>query len=295
MWIQTSFKHNESSTSGILYIVPTPIGNLEDITFRAVRILKEVDFIAAEDTRNTKKLCRHFEILTPLFSYHDHNKNISGQKIIRLLEEGKHIAIVSDAGTPCVSDPGYEIVVQAVKKQIPVIALPGASASITALSASGLDTRHFYFYGFLDRSKKKKRIQLENLKAFSETMIFYESPHRLKETLFVMLEVFGNRQVVVLRELTKVYEQIFRGRLEDIQNYFSMEPVRGEFCILAEGTTSKHSIESETSFWKQFSVVQHVNYYIENEGMSSKEAVKQTAADREMSRRDVYQAYHIDR
>lgn len=292
MWIQSSFK--DQFQTGMLYIVPTPIGNLEDITFRAIRTLKEVDFIAAEDTRNTKKLCNHFEISTPLFSYHDHNKNVSGQKILSLLEEGKSVAIVSDAGTPCVSDPGYEIIVAATKKKMPVIALPGASAGVTALSASGLDTNHFYFYGFLDRVKKKKREILSDLKDFPSTMIFYESPHRLKETLTVMYEVLGTREVVVMREMTKVYEQIFRGKLEQIQNYFLVNDPRGEFCILVEGNQEGTYTTTVNHFWEIWTIEEHIRHYIEEKGMPSKEAIKKVAQERKISKREVYQVYHVE-
>lgn len=291
MWIQSSFK--EDFQTGILYIVPTPIGNLEDITYRAIRILKEVDMIAAEDTRNTKKLCNHFEISTPLFSYHDHNKKVSGQKIISLLEEGKNIAIVSDAGTPCVSDPGYEIVAEATRKQMPVVALPGASAGVTALSAGGLNTEHFYFYGFLHRVKKKKREILTELKQVADTLVFYESPHRLKETLSVMKEELGNRDIVIMREMTKVYEQIFRGKIEEIQMYFEDTDPRGEFCILVEGNT-EGSFLPDACPWKNWSVREHIVHYIEEKNYSSKEAIKQVAQERNISKRDVYQVYHIE-
>lgn len=291
MWIQSSFK--EKFPTGMLYIVPTPIGNLEDMTYRAVHTLQTVDWIAAEDTRNTKKLCNHFSIETPLFSYHDHNKKVSGQKIIALLEEGKHIAIVSDAGTPCVSDPGYEIVAEAIAKQIPVIALPGASAGVTALSASGLDTNHFYFYGFLDRVKKKKKEILADLKNMPDTIVFYESPHRLKETLAAMLEVLGNRNLVVMREMTKVYEQIFRGKMEEVLAYFEDNDPRGEFCILIEGNRLG-TYEQPQNIWEDWSVEEHIEYYMEEENLSSKDAIKRVAQERKMPKREVYQAYHIE-
>ena len=208
MWQQKSFQMNERGT---LYLVPTPIGNLEDMTFRAIRMLKEADFIAAEDTRQTKKLCNYFEIETPVMSYHEHNKEVSGRKILDMLEQGKTVALVSDAGMPCISDPGYDIVVQAVAEQYAVVPLPGPNAALTALIASGLETKHFYFYGFLQRHKKERKAELEKLRYIPDTMMFYEAPHRLGETLVSMKEVLGNRNIVLCRELTKKIEEFIRG------------------------------------------------------------------------------------
>lgn len=291
MWQQKSFQNTNSG--GILYLVPTPIGNLEDMTFRAVRILKEVHIIAAEDTRQTKKLCNYFEIETPVMSYHEHNKQISGEKIMALLKESKDVAIVSDAGMPTISDPGYEVVVQALDEQYHVVPLPGANAALTALIASGLPTDHFYYFGFLNRQKKDKRKQLESLKNRKETIIFYESPHRLKETLQVMAEVLGNRKITLSRELTKKFEEFIRGTLEEVIEWATEENVRGEFCLLVEGTTESE-IENEANWWDELTIIEHVNQYISEKSLPSKEAIKQVAVERGLPKREVYQQYHIE-
>lgn len=290
MWQQKSFQMNERGT---LYLVPTPIGNLEDMTFRAIRMLKEADFIAAEDTRQTKKLCNYFEIETPVMSYHEHNKEVSGQKILDMLEQGKTVALVSDAGMPCISDPGYDIVVQAVAEQYSVVPLPGPNAALTALIASGLETKHFYFYGFLQRHKKERKAELEKLRYIPYTMMFYEAPHRLGETLVSMKDVLGNRNVVLCRELTKKFEEFIRGSLEEVIHWAKENEVRGEFCVLVEGSTEE--AVSEEAWWEALTVEGHVEYYIEEKGLSSKEAIKVVTKDRNMSKRDVYQAYHVEK
>ena len=284
---QKSF--DENNGTGILYLVPTPIGNLEDITFRALRILKEVDVIAAEDTRQTKKLLNHFDISTSVVSYHEHNKQTSGRKIIEWLLQGKNVALVSDAGTPAISDPGYDLVLEALQGGCSVVPLPGANAALTALIASGLPTDHFYFYGFLDRSKKEKKKQLELLRYVRDTIIFYEAPHRLKETLELMYEIWGNRKIVISRELTKRFEEFIRGDIESVIQWAGDNEIRGEFCILVEGT-KEEKIEDE--WWKDLSIIDHVNYYIHEKKLSSKEAIKQTAKDRNVGKREVYQEYH---
>ncbi|PGZ94440.1 16S rRNA (cytidine(1402)-2'-O)-methyltransferase [Bacillus pseudomycoides] len=288
MWQQKSFQVNERGT---LYLVPTPIGNLEDMTFRAIRILKEADFIAAEDTRQTKKLCNYFEIETPVMSYHEHNKEASGRKILDMLEQGKTVTLVSDAGMPCISDPGYDIVVQAVAQRYSVVPLPGPNAALTALIASGLETKHFYFYGFLQRHKKERKAELEKLRYIPNTMMFYEAPHRLGETLISMKDVLGNRNVVLCRELTKKFEEFIRGSLEEVIHWAKENEVRGEFCVLVEGSTEEEI--DEEAWWETLTVEEHVEYYIEEKGLSSKEAIKIVAKDRNMSKRDVYQAYHV--
>jgi 16S rRNA (cytidine1402-2'-O)-methyltransferase len=211
VWQQKSFE-NEAQ-KGILYLVPTPIGNLEDMSFRAVRILKEADLIAAEDTRNTKKLCNYFEIQTPVVSYHEHNKEASGEKLIHKIKDGMKIALVSDAGMPAISDPGYELVEAAISEKVTVVPLPGANAALPALIASGLICQPFYFFGFLNRSKREKKTELESLKKQTGTLVFYESPHRLKETLSSMYEILGNRKAAICRELTKKFEEFIRGTL----------------------------------------------------------------------------------
>lgn len=290
MWQQKSFE-NEGQ-KGILYLVPTPIGNLEDMSFRAVRILKEADLIAAEDTRNTKKLCNYFEIQTPVVSYHEHNKESSGEKLIHKVKEGMTIALVSDAGMPAISDPGYELVQAAVEQRITVVPLPGANAALTALIASGLSCQPFYFYGFLSRSKKEKKEELENLKKQKATLVFYESPHRMKETLAIMYEILGNRNIALCRELTKKFEEFIRGSLEEILEWSNQDEIRGEFCIIVEGANEQQN-EEEISWWEPLSIEEHVNHYVNSKNISSKDAIKQTAKDRGLNKREVYQAYHI--
>lgn len=289
MWQQKSFE-NEGE-KGILYLVPTPIGNLEDMSFRALRILKESDLIAAEDTRNTKKLCNYFEIDTPVVSYHEHNKETSGVKLLEKVRDGQKIALVSDAGMPTISDPGYELVRDAIQEKLTVVPLPGANAALTALIASGLVTQPFYFYGFLERQKKGKRAELEELKRQTGTIIFYESPHRLKETLTVLLEIFGDRKITLCRELTKKFEEFIRGTISEAVNWASHDEVRGEFCLIVEGSSEQAS--EEAMWWETFSVEEHVNHYIEQGNLTSKDAIKQTAKDRGVNKREVYQAYHI--
>ncbi|HZH59806.1 MAG TPA: 16S rRNA (cytidine(1402)-2'-O)-methyltransferase [Metabacillus sp.] len=288
---QKSFVHDGNDV-GDLYLVPTPIGNLEDMTFRAIKVLKEVDLIAAEDTRQSKKLCNHFEIDTPIFSYHEHNKETSGLKIIEYLQQNKSVALISDAGMPTISDPGSELVQQVLESGAKVIPLPGANAALTALIASGITPQPFYFFGFLDRQKKEKRNQLTALSTRKETIILYESPHRLKETLQLMLESLGNRSICLSRELTKKFEEFIRGNIEDIIAWSENNEIRGEFCIIVEGT-KEELIEDKDIWWDALGVKEHVEHYI-NEGLSSKEAIKKVATDRNVQKRDIYQAYHIE-
>ncbi|KAA0543730.1 16S rRNA (cytidine(1402)-2'-O)-methyltransferase [Bacillus sp. BGMRC 2118] len=288
MWQQKSFSNEEI---GILYVVPTPIGNLEDMTFRAIRLLKEADLIAAEDTRVTKKLCNYFEISTPVVSYHEHNKVKSGDKLLEDLQKGKKIALVSDAGMPTISDPGYELVCLALEQHIPVIPLPGANAALTALVASGLPPQNFYFFGFLPRQKKEKKEELEKLKRYPATTMYYESPHRLKDTLKAISEVMGNRRVVISRELTKKFEEFIRGTAEELVQWLETTEVKGECCILVEGNDSTEDI-AEDSWWTKLTINDHVEHYV-NQDMSSKDAIKQVAVDRKLPKRDVYESYHI--
>ena len=291
LYTQKSFIHAENEM-GDLFLVPTPIGNLEDMTFRAVKVLKEVDLIAAEDTRQSKKLCNHFEIETPIFSYHEHNKETSGHKIIEYLQQKKSIALISDAGMPTISDPGSELVQQVLESGAKVIPLPGANAALTALIASGISPQPFYFFGFLDRQKKEKRNQLMTLSTRKETFILYESPHRLKETLQLMYECLGNRSICLSRELTKKFEEFIRGSIEDVIAWSESNEIRGEFCIIVEGSKEEIIDESEV-WWNGLAVKEHVEHYI-NEGFSSKEAIKKVAVERNVQKRDVYQAYHIE-
>lgn len=285
---QKSSQHEQGSC---LYLVATPIGNLEDMTMRAIRILKEVDMIAAEDTRNTKKLCNYFEITTPLLSYHEHNIEVGGEKILQLLREGKSVALVSDAGLPCISDPGADIVAKVIDEDFAVVPVPGANAALTALIASGISPQPFYFFGFLNRNKKDRREQLEKLSRREETLVFYEAPHRLKDTLKDLHLVLGNRQVTLARELTKKFEEFLRGSLEEAMYWASESEIRGEFVIVLEGNANPEP-EVEEEDWTHLSLAEHVDYIIEETHVNSKEAIKEVAKIRGISKRDVYQAYH---
>ena len=287
---QKSSMHEEGSC---LYLVATPIGNLEDMTMRAIRILKEADIIAAEDTRNTKKLCNYFEIETPLVSYHDHNKEQGGEKLLQFLREGKTVALVSDAGLPCISDPGADIAAKAIEEHFAVVPIPGANAAITALIASGLSPQPFFFYGFLSRHKKDRRDSLELLKRRHETILFYEAPHRLKDTLKDMQTIFGNRRVVMARELTKKFEEFLRGTLDEAIEWANNNEIRGEFCLVVEGNINGED-EEEENWWDQLSIIEHVDQLISNEKLSTKEAIKEVAKVRGLAKREVYQQYHIE-
>ncbi len=283
----------QTEQKGILYLVPTPIGHLDDMTFRAVQTLKDVDVIAAEDTRVTMKLCRHFDIPTPLMSYHEHNKERQGKRIIEELLAKKKIALVSDAGTPAISDPGSELVTACLENEIKVVPLPGANAAITALIASGLFSDHFYFYGFLPRSKKEKRQQLDELLEVSVPIIFYEAPHRLKDTLQLLNDKFGKRNAVLARELTKRFEEFIRGTIDELYEWTTTHDIRGEFCIVVEGN-DEEQVREENIWWSQLSVMEHVKHYINNKNVRANDAIKQVAKERGLSRRDVYHTYHID-
>lgn len=288
---QKSKMHENSSC---LYLVATPIGNLEDMTVRALRILKEVDVIAAEDTRNTKKLCNYFEIETPLFSYHEHNLEYGGEKILGYLRDGKTVALVSDAGLPCISDPGADIVVKAIAEDFAVVPLPGANAALTALIASGLAPQPFYFYGFLNRNKKERRQQLEKLKNREETILFYEAPHRLKETLKDMELVLGNRKLVLARELTKKFEEFLRGTIEEAIVWTNENEIRGEFCVVLEGNAEPEEEDTNSNYWMEMTLEDHVDYIIEEKQLNSKDAIKEVSKLRNLPKRDVYNAYHSE-
>ncbi|WP_409299069.1 16S rRNA (cytidine(1402)-2'-O)-methyltransferase [Peribacillus sp. SCS-26] len=289
MWQQKSFE--KEGLEGALYLVPTPIGNLEDMSFRAIRIMKEADLIAAEDTRNTKKLCNYFEIDTPITSYHEHNKEKSGPMLLEKVKEGKVIALVSDAGMPIISDPGFDLVETALENRLTVIPLPGANAALTALVASGLIPQPFYFYGFLSRSAKTRKSELEELRKLTATFILYESPHRLRETLQTMLSILGNRNIVLCRELTKKYEEFIRGTIEEALVWAESGEVRGEFCVIVEG--NQHTEKAPPDWWEPLTITEHVTFYINNKDMTSKEAIKQAAKDRNLQKRDVYNEFHI--
>lgn len=279
-------------TTATLYLVATPIGNLEDITVRALRILKEVDVIAAEDTRNTKKLCNYFDIPTKLVSYHEHNQESGGYKILSHLEEGRSVALVSDAGMPCISDPGEDVVKRVIEAGFPVVPIPGANAALSALIASGITPQPFQFYGFLSRSKKERQAELEALSQNRETLVFYEAPHRLKECLKSIQKNFGDdRRIVLAREITKKFEEFLRGTVEEAVAWADANEVRGEFCIVIEGNAEPDVIET-TNWWEGLSIEEHVEAVMEREQVSSKDAIKKVSVDRKLSKREVYQAFH---
>lgn len=287
---QKSFSGEQTT----LYLVATPIGNLEDMTVRALRLLKEVDVIAAEDTRNTKKLCNYFSIDTPLVSYHEHNQDSGGEKILRYLAEGKSVALVSDAGMPCISDPGEDIVKKAVEAGYPVVPVPGANAALSALIASGITPQPFLFYGFLSRNKKARLTELEKLSQKEETLLFYEAPHRLKDSLKSLMAVFGGeRRIVLAREVTKKFEEFLRGSLEEAVAWSESNEIRGEFCLVVEGNSEPDMLEVD-EWWKELTYEQHVTQLMEQKQISSKEAIKEAAKARGLPKRDVYVAFHKD-
>jgi 16S rRNA (cytidine1402-2'-O)-methyltransferase len=270
-----------SMEKGTLYICPTPIGNLEDITLRTLKVLEEVDIIAAEDTRHTIKLLNHYNIKKPLTSYHEHNKREKGVELIEKLNMGKTIALVSDAGMPGISDPGEELIALAIEEDIRVIALPGPTASVTALILSGLPTGKFVFEGFLPSKKKDRIRELEKLKKEERTFILYESPHRLLDLLKSILDVLGNRKVSISRELTKVYEETFRGTILEAIEKFESQGVKGEFVLIIEGS----KIEEEPIL--DITIEDHIRKYIE-EGLTKKDAIKKVAEERNLPKNRVY-------
>ncbi|MBO5389476.1 MAG: 16S rRNA (cytidine(1402)-2'-O)-methyltransferase [Lachnospiraceae bacterium] len=276
--------------SGCLYLVATPIGNLEDMTYRAVRVLSEVDIIAAEDTRNSIKLLNHFDIKTPMTSYHEHNKYEKATELVGKLVEGKSIAVITDAGTPGISDPGEELVKQCYEAGVKVVPIPGACAAINAVIASGLPTRRFSFEAFLPSEKtdkKERRHILEELKSETRTMIIYEAPHRLLKTLKELYGTLGNRRATICRELTKKHETFFVTTLEEaIYHYEATEP-KGECIIVVEGLSREAIIEEARSKWDEMTVEEHITQYI-NQGIDKKEAVKQVAKDRGLPKREIY-------
>lgn len=290
-----SQKSTEHEHTSCLYLVATPIGNLEDMTMRAIRILKEVDIIAAEDTRNSKKLCNYFEISTPLISYHDHNLQAGGEKLLELLREGKRIALVSDAGLPCISDPGADIAAKAVKEGFAVVPIPGANAALSALIASGLSTQPFFFYGFLSRNKKERKVEIEKLQKRQESVILYESPHRLKESLRDMQSIVeGTRKIVLARELTKKFEEFLRGTIDEAVEWVEQAEIRGEFCIVLEGNEDDSETSEEAQWWSELTLEEHVDQLIAEKQCTSKEAIKEVAIQRGLSKREVYQNYHVE-
>lgn len=273
---------------GTLYLCATPIGNLEDVTFRVLRILKEVDVIAAEDTRQTIKLLNHYEIKTPLVSYHEHNKMQKTPVLVRQLLEGKNIALVTDAGTPAISDPGAELALAAYEAGVEVTSLPGPSAVITALTLSGLNTRSFAFEGFLPQDKKERARVLERLERTTYTTVFYEAPHRLLKTLETVEAVVGNeRKIAVCKELTKRHESIMQCRLGEAVRYYRENEPRGEFVFVLEGADPDVLVEEQQKQWDDVPLEEHMEGYLAN-GMSRKDAMKEVAKDRGITKNQVY-------
>lgn len=271
--------------SGKLYIVATPIGNLEDITFRALRILKEVDIIAAEDTRQTLKLLNHFEISKPLISYHRHNEGIKSDVLIEKLKNGENIALVSDAGTPGICDPGEEVIKKAIDEGIDVIPIPGACAMINALIASGLDTKEFNFLGFLPLNKKLRKEKLEEIKKSEKTIIIYEAPHKMKNTLNDLKDILQNRRLVLARELTKIHEEFIRRDINELLN--EIDNLKGEMILIIEGEERTENIENELN---NLSLEGHYQYY-EKQGFDKKEIIKKIAKDRNVNKNEIYMKF----
>jgi len=272
---------------GRLYLCATPIGNLEDITLRVLRILKQVDLIAAEDTRQTLKLLNHFQINKPLISYYEHNKHEKGKYIIKQILEGKNVALVSDAGTPGISDPGEDLVKLCIENDIVVSSLPGPVAAISALIVSGLPTGRFSFEGFLSVNKRNRREHLESVKNDTRTLIFYEAPHKLRQTLRDLMEVLGNRKIAIARELKKKFEEVIRCTIEEAIQKFEQDSPKGEFVLVIEGADVQRIKQNEAQQWKDISIQSHIEHYL-SQGVDSKEALKLVAKDRGISKREVY-------
>ena len=273
---------------GKLYLCATPIGNLEDITFRVLRTLKEVDLIAAEDTRHSIKLLNHFDIKTPMTSYHEHNKYDKGRVLVERLLGGTNIALITDAGTPGISDPGEELVRQCYEAGVEVTSLPGPAACITALTMSGMATRRFAFEAFLPADKKEKQVILEELKNETRTIILYEAPHRLVRTLGELLEALGDRKISVCRELTKKYETVFRTTISEALAHYEAEEPKGECVLVIEGKSHEEIQKEKEQAWETMPIEDHMEKYL-SQGIDKKEAMKKVAKDRGISKRDVYQ------
>ena len=273
--------------AGTLYLCATPIGNLEDMTFRAVRILRETDLIAAEDTRNSVKLLNHFEIQTPMTSYHEYNKYDKGRKLVEKLLEGKNIALITDAGTPGISDPGEELVRMCHEAGITVTAVPGAAACITALTISGLPTRRFAFEAFLPADKKEREAVLESLEKEQRTIVLYEAPHRLVKTLKLLAGRLGERQVSVCRELTKRHETVYRALLPEAAAYYEKNAPKGECVVVIQGLSREEIEREEKAKWADMSIEEHMELYL-SQGLDKKEAMKRTAKDRGVQKREIY-------
>lgn len=273
---------------GKLYLCATPIGNLEDITLRVLRTLKEVDLIGAEDTRNSIKLLNHFDIKTPMTSYHEYNKIEKAVYLVKVIKEGKNVALITDAGTPGISDPGEELVRQCIESGIEVTSLPGAAACVTALTMSGMPTRRFAFEAFLPADKKERQKVLEELKEESRTIIIYEAPHHLVSTLNELMEVLGDRNISLCKELTKKHESVIRMTIGELIEKFENEKPRGEYVLVIDGKSMEQKEQEKREEWLKVPIEEHLRKYI-SEGESEKEAMKLVAKDRGISKRDVYQ------
>ncbi|KRM18317.1 Tetrapyrrole (Corrin Porphyrin) methylase family protein [Ligilactobacillus hayakitensis DSM 18933 = JCM 14209] len=284
----SSFKG--AKQTGSLFLVPTPIGNLNDMTPRAITTMQEVDLIAAEDTRNTQKLLNYFEIDTRQISFHEHNTMQRIPQLIEMLQEGKNIAQVSDAGMPSISDPGHELVKACIENEIPVVPLPGPNAALSALIASGLTPQPFYFYGFLPRKSTERKKEIEKLGELQATFILYESPHRLKKTIKDMLEVLGDRKVTLGRELTKQYEEFLRGTLSEAMEYAENDEVRGEFVVVVEGKNQADNLQTSQEF-DEGNIVSEVQVLIDN-GLKPNKAIKEIANKYNLKKQEVYNKYH---
>lgn len=277
--------------AGTLYLCATPIGNLQDMTPRVIETLKSVDVIAAEDTRNSIKLLNHFDIHTPMTSYHEYNKVEKARQLIGQLQMGQNIALITDAGTPAISDPGEVLVQMCHEAGVPVTSLPGPAACITALTLSGLSTRRFCFEGFLPTDKKEKKVILEELAGETRTMILYEAPHHLVKTLEELYGCLGQRKITLCRELTKKFETVFPTTLEEALEYYKTEEPRGEYVLVLEGKSHEEIRKEQIASWEEMSVEEHMAYY-EAQGMDNKSAMKQVAKDRGVGKREIYAQIH---
>ncbi len=273
--------------NGTLYIVGTPIGNLQDFTFRGIDVLENVDFIACEDTRHSIKLLNHFEISKKLISYHEHNKFEKGNHILELLKAGKNIALVSDAGMPCISDPGYDLVKLAQSNDIAVTTVPTGTAVVSGLILSGMDTRRYIFEGFLSKNKKERKETLQYLEKETRTVVMYESPHHIKQTLKELSEYIGERKVAIIREITKVYEQVLKGTTTELLEHFEQTQPKGEMVVVIEGLSKEILIQEEIEKYSNITIEEHYQNYLDD-GVDYKEAVKKVAKDRGLNKRDVY-------
>ena len=274
--------------AGTLYLCATPIGNLEDITFRVLNTLKSVDLIAAEDTRNSIKLLNHFDIKVPMTSYHEYNKIDKAKVLVQKMQEGTNIALITDAGTPGISDPGEELVKQAYEAGITVTSLPGPAACITALTLSGLETRRFAFEAFLPTDKKERKQVLSEIERETRTVILYEAPHRLKKTLAELFQVLGDRKITLCKELTKKHENAFLTTISQAMTYYEENDPRGEYVLVSQGKSQQQVVEEEQKKWEEITIEEHMDIYL-SKGMAKKEAMKAVAKDRGISKREVYQ------